>query len=95
MIALVLLEQFTEQLLNPLFRNPERSSAHRSCRVEFSAGLAMLFLRRAQEPFTFHPVEQGIQSSRAEFVSVPCQLFNHPESKNRVFTGVVEDMEAN
>ena len=94
MITLVLLEQFTEQLLDPLFRNTEGSSAHRSCRVEFSVGLAMLFLRRVQKSFAFHAVQKGIEGSSTDLVSVPSQLFDHAEPENRLFGGVVKNMEA-
>lgn len=47
---------------------------------------------RAQQPLLLHSMQQRIQRPWAKTIAVSAQFANHPETKDRFFAGVMEDV---
>jgi hypothetical protein len=52
-----------------------------------------LVLLGAQQPFLLQAVNDGIEGTGAQSIPVPGKFLNHAETKNRLLTCVVKDVE--
>lgn len=71
----------------------QRFSPERSCPVYSPQRLAVSLLGRPQVSLLFEALKERIQAPRTDAVSVTRQFFDHPQTEDRTFNGVVEYME--
>jgi hypothetical protein len=88
------LHEFEEQLSDLALRCYERVLATRRRAVHFPPGSSGGFLGRSEVSLLFQPVQDWVQSSRTDPISVPCKLLDHAEAENRFLGRVMQDVEA-
>jgi len=71
----------------------ERLSPKRSSRIEFTQRLAFALLGGTQIALLFESVENRIERSWANSISMPREFVAHSETKDGMLSGMVQHME--
>src|ERR1035438_2844693 len=90
---LIAFDEFMKKLPDLALRCCQRLPAERSRPVYPPERLAVSPLRRPQVPLPFETLEKRIEAPRTDAVSVTRQFLDHPQTEDRAFNGVVEDVE--
>src|ERR1035437_7106162 len=92
--GLLAVHEFVKKLahldLGSLQRLPSRGSGT----VDLAQRPAIALLRGTEIALLLQPVEQRIQTARADAVAVPPQFFDHAEPENGLLRGVMQDVQA-
>jgi hypothetical protein len=91
---LVFLEELSEELSNLVFRGIERLPALRRRAIHPAESLTDLLVGPSQVPTFLETVEDRVQRTRAELVTVPPELFDDSQAEDRFMDRVVKNMEA-
>src|SRR5208282_2505191 len=86
-------KHFPEEFLHTPARRTERLAAQWSDGVNAPPRLSITLEVRAQIAFALQSVQNGIESSRTQFVPMTRQLLGDPNSIKRLFRGVMEDVQ--
>jgi hypothetical protein len=70
-------------------------SSERSGAVDLPQRFPVSLLPGSQVSFLFETMQQGVESSRADTVSMPAELFHHAQTKDGFFHRVMEHVQAN
>jgi len=89
----LVLEEFAEQLPNFLLRGQQGSLPGRSGSIHAANFPGKVVLLGMEEPIFFEPVEHRVKRSGAEFISMSCELFDHPQAEDSFFCCVVKNVE--
>jgi hypothetical protein len=88
-------EQFTKQLSHPHTRHSECAPAGRRDAIDAANTSGGTLLARAKIPATLKGVEDRVQRSCTQSVSVTTELFDHLHAEDGLFGRVVEHMQSN
>ena len=88
-------KEYSEESLYFFFGQSQSTPTGSRGPVNSSDFAGFELLAGAQESFLLHTVQQRIQSSRAEPVTMPSEFFDHSKTKDAFRLCVVQDMETN
>src|SRR5579872_7124214 len=91
--TLFALDQLAEQLAHLALGGIERLAARRGGAIQLSQRFAIAQLSGFQIALLFEPVQQRIKTPGANAVTMPGKLFDHPETEDGLFDGVVQDVQ--
>jgi len=88
------LKEFAEQFPDLLFRGLQCPLTSWSRSIHAANFPGQVVLLGTEQPIFFESVKHRVQRSRAEFVTMPCQLFDHTQAEDSLFCCVVKNMKA-
>src|SRR5258708_37846185 len=94
-IGLFAFNQFSEEFSHPLFGLVEGAAPGARNAIDAADALSRSFLTGAQVASLFEAMKNRIQRSGTDFVSVSRQLPGHSSPKNRLFSCMMQNMQAN
>src|SRR5690349_8808891 len=82
-----------KQLTNLVLCRCQRLLARGGRPVDLAQGLAVAPVGRAKIALPFQAVQDWVERSGADAISVPRQLLEHAESEDRFFDGMVQNVQ--
>jgi hypothetical protein len=89
-----MLKHFSEQFPNAGFRYAQSAASGGRRRVEPANGAAVPIGARTKQPFPFHSVQQRIECSGAQTVTMAAKFFDHGQPEEFLLAGVMKDVQA-
>ncbi len=86
-------KHFPEKLVDAPARRVQHLATKRCNFIDTPPGFPIALQVRAQIALILQPMQDGIKSSSTQFVSMARQLLRDPNSVQRFFGGVMEDVE--
>src|SRR5438034_11711182 len=89
------LDQLMKELAQLCVGGGERRATGCSCPILPPKAASFALFRRPQIAFFVHAAQHGIERARTKPVAVPAQFLNHPVTDQRLFGGMMQDVQPN